>query len=109
MDLIMDFVSEVILSLLGATITFLAAKLGKFLGDWYREKLTDETLRSVAKTCVLAVEQMYQNCLGSEKLERALTMGEEMLRKKGIKIEKEELRVILEAALTEMKGAVGKV
>ncbi len=108
MDLIMDLVSEAILSLLGAVLTFVAAKIGACIGAWYREKITNETLRSVAQTCVRAVEQMYKEWGGAQKLEKALSMGEEMLRKKGIKIEKDEMRVLLEAALNELKGAMEK-
>ncbi len=108
MDFITDIMSEVILSVLGVVLTYLAARLGKIFGAWYEEKFQNETLRSVAKTCVLAVEQMYRDAGGKEKLEKALLMGEAMLQEKRIKIEAEELRVLLEAALSEMKGAFEK-
>lgn len=108
MELFMEFASEVILAVLGVAVTFLASKAGKILGTFFRQKLTDQTAREVASTCVRAVEQMYQEKSGAEKLEKALLMGEGMLARKGIKISAQELRYLLEAALSEAKGAFEK-
>lgn len=108
MEWMMEFLSEGILAVLGVALTFLASRLGSLLGKLWREKLKDENVRSVAATCVRAVEQMYKNKSGKEKLEKALIMGEKLLSRKGIRISAQELRVVLEAALSEAKGAFDK-
>ncbi len=108
MEWIMEFLSEGILAALGVALTLLASRLGTVLGKFWREKMKDESIRSVAATCVYAVEQMYGGKSGAEKLEKALIMGEKLLSGKGIRISAQELRVVLEAALSEAKGAFEK-
>ncbi len=105
MDWLMECVGDVILAVLGVVLTVVASRVGTVLGKFFREKLQDECVRSVASTCVRAVEQMYKENSGSEKLEHALILGEKLLSQKGIKITARELRVVLEAAVSEMKGA----
>ncbi len=108
MEWIMEILSEGILAILGVALTFLASRIGTLLGNFWREKIQDESVRNVAATCVLAVEQMYKNKSGKEKLEKALSMGEKLLSRRGIRISSQELRVVLEAALSEAKGAFEK-
>lgn len=108
MEWFMEGVGDVILAVLGIVLTFLASRVGTVLGKLFREKLQDESVRSVAAICVRAVEQMYKECSGKEKLEKALILGEKLLSGKGIKITAQELRVVLEAALSEAKGAFEK-
>ena len=105
MEWLMEGISEVILSVLGIALTLLASRIGTILGRFVREKMQDESVRGVAAICVRAVEQMYKECSGTEKLEKALVMGEKLLMEKGIRISAQELRVVLEAALSEAKGA----
>lgn len=108
MEWIMELLSEGILAVLGVALTVLASRIGSVLGKFWREKIKDESIRSVATTCVFAVEQMYGGKSGREKLEQALRMGEKMLLRKGIRISAQELRLVLEAALSEAKGAFEK-
>ena len=105
MEWMMELVSQVVLTVLGIALTYLASHLGSVLGKFWREKMKDENIRSVASTCVYAVEQMYGGKSGAEKLEKALILGEKMLSGKGIRISAQELRLVLEAALSEAKGA----
>jgi len=108
MDWIMDILSEGLLAIFGVALTCLATRVGTVLGKFWREKVRDENLRRIAKTCVYAVEQMYGGKSGKEKLQKALSMGEKLLAKKGIRISAGELRLMLEAALSEAKGAFEK-
>ena len=109
MKWMMELLTDATLSTLGVVLTFLASKLGAYLGKVFREKWKDESARGVASTCVRAVEQMYRDLHGEEKLKKALAMGEEMLSRKGIRISGEEMRVLLEAALSEAKGTFDSV
>ena len=108
MEWMMEILGEVILAVLGVTLTWLASRIGALLGNFWREKMKDESIRRVAGTCVFAVEQMYGGKSGREKLEKALILGEKMLAGKGIRISAQEMRVVLEAALSEAKGAFQK-
>ncbi|MBQ3075647.1 MAG: hypothetical protein IJC26_06220 [Clostridia bacterium] len=105
MEWIMEILGEVILSVLGVALTVLASRIGSLLGKFVREKMKDERVKEVAAICVRAVEQMYRECGGAEKLEKALVMGEKLLADKGIHVQAQELRLVLEAALSEAKGA----
>jgi uncharacterized protein YneF (UPF0154 family) len=96
---------DLLLSVLGVVVTWVAGRLGGLLRVFWQEKITSSTLRDVAKTCVSAVEMMYRDAKGEEKLKEALALSGEILRNKGISVADEELRVMLEAALAELKGA----
>lgn len=108
MEWMMQIFNECLVSVLGVILTALAAWLGKQMGRIWRERAKSEAVQSVAKTCVAAVEQMYYEFGGEEKLKRALFYCENLLQKKGISISAEEMRLALEAALCEWKGAFGK-
>ena len=108
MEWLMDWISEGIFVILGTALTLLASRIGSILGKFVREKMQDESVREVASVCVRAVEQMYREKSGSEKLEQALLLGEKLLTRKGIRISAQELRIVLEAALSEAKGAFEK-
>ena len=68
-------------------------------------KQQNESLAEVARIAVSAVQMMYRELDGSQKLSHALSMAEEMLCEKGICLPKERIRIQLEAALAELKGA----
>ena len=105
MEWIMQILSECLVSLIGVILTALAAYLGKLMGKIWRDRAQSEMVQSVAKTCVGAVEQMYWDLGGEEKLKKALSYCESLLTKKGIFISAEEMRIALEAAICEWKGA----
>lgn len=105
MNVVMDLLSDLLLAFLGVVLTFIASRAGAFLARLFREKWKDESIRSVADTCVRAVEQMYREKSGSEKLDKALLMAERMLGDKGIRITAGELRYVLEAALCTAKDS----
>jgi len=105
MEWIRELITELLLALLSGSITYIAAKLGAVIGTFFKRKLEDDTLGYIAKTCVFAVEQMYRENSGEEKLSEALSLASEMLEEKGIRVEAGKMRVLLEAALAEWKGA----
>lgn len=105
MDVLMDGLVQFVLALLGGVLTYFATKIGAFFGKMLKSREEDKILQEVAKTCVYAVEQMYREHGGEEKLLKALEMGEKLLEEKGIRVKMETLRCLLEAALSEAKGA----
>lgn len=103
-----EFMSQYGLAILYAIITAVGGYLGlvvKSLADKY---LTDRTKRDVARTVVQAVEQIYKDLHGEEKLDMALSAAAEMLTEKGIHASELELRMIIEAAVAEFNDAFNK-
>lgn len=108
MEIITELLSDVLLAVIGAVLTFVASRAGACLARLFRDKWQDESLRAIAATCVRATEQMYREKSGSEKLDKALLMAQKMLEKKKIRISASEMRYLLEAALNEAKASFGK-
>ena len=108
MEFIKLFISEYGTTILYAILTALAGYLGvkaKALADKY---INDKTKKAVAKTAVQAVEQVYKDLHGEEKLNKALTSAAEILNEKGITITDLEIRMLIEAAVAEFNDAFNK-
>lgn len=102
------FISEYGTALLYLIVTGVFAYLGvkaKELADKY---LNDKTKKDVAKTVVRAVEQVYKDLHGEEKLNKALESASEMLAEKGIMVTELEMRMLIEAAVSEFNKAFEK-
>ena len=102
------FISEYGTALIYLIITGVFAYLGtqvKALADKY---LNDKTKRDVAKTVVRAIEQVYKDLHGEEKLNKALESASEMLAEKGITVTELEMRMLIEAAVSEFNKAFEK-
>lgn len=86
-------------------LTALAGYIGIFAKKLYTKYVNDKTKQAVAKTVVQAVEQIYKDLHGEEKLNKALEAASEMLAEKGITITDLEMRMLIEAALAEFNKA----
>ena len=71
-----------------------------------RTYLNDETKLGIAKTVVRFVEQVWTEIHGQDKLQKALETAEEMLRKKNIPFDADEMMVLIEAAVQEMNEII---
>ena len=108
MEFINMFISEYGTAIVYMIITGVFAYLGikaKELADKY---LNDKTKKDVAKTVVQAVEQVYKDLHGEEKLTKALESASEMLEEKGIIVTELEMRMLIEAAVAEFNKAFEK-
>jgi hypothetical protein len=108
MDFIKMFISEYGTALVYLIVTGVFAYLGtqaKVIADKY---LNDKAKRDVAKTVVQAVEQIYKDLHGEEKLNKALESASEMLAEKGITVTELEMRMLIEAAVSEFNKAFEK-
>ena len=108
MEFLKMFISEYGTALAYMIIAGVFAYLGtqaKALADKY---LNDKTKREVAKTVVQAVEQVYKDLHGEEKLNKALESASEMLAEKGIMVTDLEMRMLIEAAVAEFNKAFEK-
>ena len=109
MEFIKLFISEYGTTILYAVLTALAGYIGIVAKRLYTKYVNDKTKQAVAKTVVQAVEQIYKDLHGEEKLNKALEAASEMLAEKGITITDLEMRMLIEAALAEFNKAFQKV
>ena len=91
------YVLPAIVSLLAAAAAFLGNQIKRL----YEKYINDKTKQSVVRTCVKAVEQLYHDLGGPEKLEKAKASAVEMLNEKGIPITDLELSMLIESAVSE--------
>lgn len=96
------------LPIIAAAVTALAGFLGAQLKSLYQKYVNDKTKESVVRTCVKAVEQLYHNLSGPEKLEKAKDGVVEMLNEKGIPITELEMNLLIEAVVSEFNYGFAK-
>lgn len=97
---ISDILGKAILYALGIILSILGF-YGKQLITRY---LNDKTKRSVAKTVVSAVEQLYKDLNGTEKYNKAVRRVKELLDERGITIGELEVKMLIEAAVNDLKS-----
>lgn len=102
MELISTFISEYGLMILYALLTAVAGFLGAQLKRIYENHVNDETKEKVVATCVKAVEQLYRDLNGEEKLDKAKENIVAMLTAKGIEISEIEIDMLIESCVAEM-------
>ena len=95
---------EIIYALIMAIIGWIAV-VAKNLATKY---INDNTKKAVAKSVVQAVEQIYKDIHGEDKLNKAIEYMAEMLTEKGITTTELEVRVLLEDAVGEFNKVFNK-
>jgi hypothetical protein len=108
MDLFKTFITDYGTTILYTILTALAGYLGVVVKNVYTKYANDKTKQAVAKTVVQAVEQLYQDLDGTEKLQQAITAAQQMLSEKDIAITDLELRMLIEAAVSEFNDAFNR-
>lgn len=95
LEILQPYLLEIIVAILTGIASFIGSRIKKL----YEEKVNTETKEKVVKTVVNAVEQVYKNLSGKDKLEICIENATELLNEKGIKISELELRLIIEAVV----------
>lgn len=103
-----EFINSYGMQILYAIITAIAGYVGIVVKNLVTKYINDKTKKSVAKSAVQFVEQVYKDLHGEEKLAEALVAASDMLAEKGITITDLELRVLVEAAVAEFNKAFEK-
>lgn len=101
MKLISEFISEYGMTIIYAVITAIAGFIAAQVKKLYQEKIDTEVKKKVVETCVKAVEQLYKDTSGAEKLERAKANIVLILQEKGINITELELDMLIESVVAE--------
>lgn len=103
-----EFISTYGTTILYSILTAIAGYLGIVVKNLYTKYINDKTKQDVAKTVVKAVEQMYKDLHGDEKLQKALEAASDMLLTKGITVSDIELRMLIEAAVAEFNDTFNR-
>ena len=102
-----ELFSAYVVPLIIALATSLAGFLGNQLKNIYQKYVNDKTKEAVTRTCVKAVEQLYHDLGGPEKLEKAKEGIEQMLAEKGIPISELEMNMLIESVVSEFNFGFG--
>lgn len=103
-----EFISTYGMELIYAVVTALAGYIALAVKSLATKYVNDKTKKQVAKTVVQAVEQIYKDLNGEEKLNKAISHMAEMLTEKGISTSDVELRVLIEDAVGEFNQVFNK-
>lgn len=98
------YVLPAIVSLLAAAAAFLGNQMKRL----YEKYINDRKKEAVVRTCVKAVEQLYHDLSGPEKLLKAQEGVVQMLNEKGIPISELEMNLLIEAVVSEFNYGFAK-
>ena len=101
MNIVSEFLSQYGYMILYAALTAIAGFLGAQVKKLYRKCTDDDTKKKVVETCVKAVEQLYQDLSGAEKLEKAKENILAILISKDITISEIEMDMLIESCVAE--------
>lgn len=96
-----QFIDEYGMTIIYAVLTAIAGFLAAQVKKLYQEKVDTATKQKIVETCVKAVEQLYTEVSGAEKLQKAKENIVNMLNEKGLTITELELDMMIEAVVAE--------
>lgn len=98
-NLIGSDIMSLLTTVFSIIITIIVTKIKKI----YKEKFTDETKRSIVRTVVNAIEQIYKDLSGEQKLQKAKENIINILNEKGISISELEMDMMIEEICNSIK------
>lgn len=107
MTLFNEFITMYGTTILYSIITAIAGYVGIVVKNAYTKYVNDTTKKDVVKTCVNAVEQLYKDLHGQDKLDKCIESATQILGEKGITITELEIRMLIEAAVSEFNNSFG--
>lgn len=107
-NIMKDFVQNYGATILYTIVTAVASYIGIVLKNLYKKYINDQTKKDVVATCVKAVEQLYTDIRGEDKLVKCMDSVSSMLEEKGITVSKTEMRMLIEAAVNGFNGGFEK-
>lgn len=108
MELIIEIINTYGVKLPGMIAYIIFGTVALFIKQLATKTLNTETKQNLAKTAVLAVEQMYKDIHGEEKLTAAMNLLSEGLKEYNINISTSEMKLLLEAAVGEFNRVFEK-
>ncbi len=105
MEIVNNIINGVLIPLLSAVLLGVAGWLGVKLKQHLDEKEKNKTILQVVAICVSAVEQIYKELHGPDKLQKCIKMVTDMLSTRGIEISETDIRILIESVLAEFNNA----
>ena len=103
-----NFIENYGAELLCTAITAIAGYIGLVVKKLITTYINDKTKEKVAKTVVQAIEQIYKDLHGEDKLNKGIEYLSQMLNERGISCTELELKLLLEGAVAEFNKAFEK-
>lgn len=103
-----EFINEYGTTIIYTLLTAFAGYIGLWIKSLYTKYINDKTKKDVVETCVKAVEQLYKDLHGEDKYNEVVKSASEMLAVKGIMITDLEIKMLIEAAVSEFNDAFNK-
>jgi ribosomal protein L20A (L18A) len=97
-----------VLPVIAAFITGMAGYIGNQIKKLYEKYVNTKVKQDVVRTCVKAVEQLYHDLGGPEKLKKAQAGVRQILEEKGIPISDLELNLLIESVVSEFNYGFAK-
>lgn len=101
MNIFSEFIQQYGTTILYAVLTAIAGYVGIVIKNLYEKFINDRTKKTIVKTCVQAVEQLYKELHGEEKYDKVVEAVTEMFNERGITITEIEMKMLIEAAVGE--------
>lgn len=101
MEIILEIIREIINACSAEVARIILLALAGALGTVVAKLLNTETKRRVAKIAAQFAEQVYKDLHGDDKLQKALEAAAALLKKRGLKFDAAEMRILIEAAVGE--------
>ncbi len=96
-NFIKEYGNTMLYTVLMGVISYVGILIKKFLDDTYKYFVKKEIINVVCR----AVEQLYGDCSGEEKLSNAINIAKEMFSEKGMVVGDLELRMMIECCVNE--------
>lgn len=104
METAKEIISSGLLEIIAIFVTTVLAFIGVQIKNAFVSSKMSETTKNVITSVVKAVQQMYKDYSGDEKLEEAINYATSLLNEKGIDVSDDELRVLIEQSVYEIKN-----
>ena len=109
MEFFKEFLSSYGTTILGTILTAIAGYIGIVLKNAFTKYINDSTKKSVVKTVIQAVEQIYTDLHGEEKYNKAVEAISEMLAEKSISVTEFEIKMLIESTVNEFNNNFGNI
>lgn len=104
-NIILEILNTYGMELLKAIVLLIAGTFGLIACKVATRCLNTETKRTLARTGVLFVEQVFKDLHGEEKMAKFLEYAAAQLKRYGIKFDADEMKALAEAFLAEFNNA----
>lgn len=102
--------TDILFEILKLVVIIATAVVTRYVVPYLKEKIGAEKLAAIeneVRTLVLAVQQLYPNKTGDERLYIVTQETSKFLNEKGIELTADQIRYLIESAVKEMKLAGG--